>query len=221
MTNFQIDIVSDTVCPWCHVGNQRLKKAIEIYRSRHPDSKDTFSTTWYPFYLNPASPKHGVDKAAFYRSKFGDERTSMIFRHLTNVGHEVGIKFAFGGKTGNTRDSHRLIQLAKTKGSEMQTKVVEELFARYFEKEQDITSKDMLLDAGVKAGLPEKEVKEWLDSDKGGKEVDREVMEAQMKEISGVPNFTFQGKYEMGGAQDPEEFVQVFEKVRKMEGANA
>ena len=145
----------------------------------------------------------------------------MIIRHMTNVGKEAGINFSFGGKTGNTRDSHRLIQLAKTKGPDMQTKVVEELFGRYFEKEQDITSKEMLVEAGVKSGLPEKEVREWLESDKGGKEVDREVMEAQMKEISGVPHFTFQKKYEMGGAQDPEEFVQVFERVKRMEGANA
>jgi hypothetical protein len=51
--------------------------------------------------------------------------------------------------------------------------VVVELFAAYFENEKDITSHDVLVDAGVKAGLNAAEVKEWLDSGQGGPEVDR------------------------------------------------
>ena len=52
----------------------------------------------------------------------------------------------------------------------------------------------------------------------GGDQVDKEVTEAQMHGISGVPNFTVQDQYEIGGAQDPEAFVQVFEKVKALEG---
>ncbi len=74
-------------------------------------------------------------------------------------------------------------------------------------------------EAGVNAGLDEAEVKTWLGSDRGGEEVDREVAQAQMMGVSGVPNFTLQGKYEIGGAQDAEAFVRVFERVKAMEGA--
>ena len=143
----------------------------------------------------------------------------MIIGRLTAVGKEVGINFSFGGKTGNTRDSHRLIQLGKTKGNDVQTRVVEELFTAYFEREQDITSHAVLREAGVRAGLPEEEVKSWLETDKGGPEVDKEVMEAQIRGVSGVPSFVLQDKYEIGGAQDPESFVSVFEKVKEMEGS--
>ena len=101
----------------------------------------------------------------------------------------------------------------------MQTRVVEGLFKAYFEEEKDITSHKVLREAGVEAGLAGEEVKEWLRSDKGGEEVDREVREAQMAGVSGVPNFTLQGKYEIGGAQDAEAFVRVFERVKAMEGA--
>jgi len=219
MTTFDISIVSDTVCPWCYVGKKKLERGISLYKAAHPTSNDTFSTTWCPFYLNPHAPKKGIDKREFYKSKFGDEKAEMIFKRLASVGEEVGIDFSFGGKTGNTRDSHRLIQMGKAKGPEVQTRVVQELFVSYFEREGDITSHDVLREAGVKAGLSEEEVSDWLQSGQGGNEVDKEVMEAQERAVSGVPNFVLQGKYEIGGAQDAEAFVKVFERVKEIEGS--
>lgn len=160
----------------------------------------------------------GVDKAAYYKSKFGEERTSMIFERLTSIGAQTGISFKFGGKTGNTRTSHRLIALAKTKSPALQTRVVEELFSAYFENEQDITDVDVLIKAGVKAGLDEAEAKRWLESDGGGEVVDKEVEKAQRGNVSGVPNFTINGRYEVGGAQDPGVFLRLFERIKGEEG---
>lgn len=220
MTAFDISIVSDTVCPWCYVGKKKLERGISLYKAAHPNSDDTFSTTWHPFYLDPQAPKKGIDKHASYKAKFGDGKADMIFKRMASVGEDVGIDFKFGGKTGNTGDSHRLIQLGKTKSPEVQTRVVEELFTSYFEKERDITSHDVLREAGVKAGLTKEEVTDWLQSDKGGSEVDKEVAEAQMRAVSGVPNFMLQGKYEIGGAQDAEAFVKVFERVKEIEGSS-
>ena len=116
----------------------------------------------------------------------------MITERLTAVGKDAGINFSFGGKTGHTRDSHRLVELAETKGADVQTRVVEELFRSYFEEEGDITSSEVLRQAGVRAGLEEVEVKDWLESDKGGDEVDNKITKAQIRGVSGVPNFVFQ-----------------------------
>jgi predicted DsbA family dithiol-disulfide isomerase len=60
MTSFKIVAVSDTVCPWCYVGKQKLDQAIRTYKQLHPGSNDEFTTTWMPFYLNPDSPKTGT-----------------------------------------------------------------------------------------------------------------------------------------------------------------
>lgn len=138
----------------------------------------------------------------------------MITRTLQDVGKEVGINFSFGGRTGNTRDSHRVIEIAARKGEDVQTRVVEELFAAYFEKEQDITSHEVLKAAAVGAGIEDTEADRWLKSDDGGDAVDKAVMEAQMQGISGVPNFTLQGKYKIKGAQDADAFVRAFEQVK-------
>jgi len=107
-------LVVTTPNRWCYVGKKRLEKAISVYKEKHPDSNDTFSTTWFPFYLNPDAPK-SIDKVQMYNSKFGEARTKMIWDRLIALGKDEGINFVFGGKTGNTRDSHRLGQLGRTK----------------------------------------------------------------------------------------------------------
>lgn len=212
MTNYKIEIVSDTVCPWCFLGKRRLDAAIKQHQTQYPD--DTFTTSWLPYYLQPDAPK-SIDKQAYYVKRFGAERTRTMQGHMKRLGEQYGINFAFGGKTGNTRDSHRLVQLGKTKDEKTQTKVVEQLFNAYFEENEDITSLDTLISRGIKADLPEAEVAEWMNSDKGGREVDEEVGSAQRKFISGVPNFTINGKYVVQGANEPQSFLEVFEEVKE------
>ncbi|KAL5114370.1 hypothetical protein ACEQ8H_007760 [Pleosporales sp. CAS-2024a] len=217
MTHFTIDVVSDTVCPLCYVGKKRLEKGIAAYKEKHPGSNDTFATNWFPFYLDPTARK-SIDRQKHLESKFGKERAAMMQQHLSEIGRAEGINFKHGGKVGNTRDSHRLIQLGKTKGPQVQTRVIEELFAAYFENEKDITQQDILIQVGVKAGLDEKEAKQWLESGKGGPEVDKEVQNALRKNINGVPYFTINNQFEVLGAQDASTFVQLFERLKKQEG---
>lgn len=199
------------------MGKRRLEKGIELYRENHPNDNDTFSISWFPFYLNPDAPKTGRDKQEYYHSRFGADRTRMMQARLAKAGQAEGIEFKFGGRTGNTRDSHRLIQLAKSKGEGVQNRVVEELFTAFFENEQDITSHDMLLRAGVGGGLDVEETRALLESDQGGPEVDEEVKKAKTMLISGVPTFIIQDKYQIGGAENPQEFVDIFEAVKRRE----
>lgn len=215
MTKYNISIVSDTVCPWCYVGKNRLELAIKQHQTTHPE--DTFTTSWHPFYLNPDAPAESTDKRALYAAKFGAQRTQVMQAHLARLGKDIGIDFKFGGRVGNTRDSHRLIQLGRTKGEAQQTRVVEELFAAYFENEEDITDRETLVSRGVRAGLEEKEVREWMESGAGGDEVDREVMEAKKKFVTGVPNFTINDRFEVQGAEEPAAFLQVFSEVKDTE----
>ena len=218
MTKFAISVTSDTVCPWCFVGKRKLDAGIALYKKHHPATPDTFTITWLAYQLNPHSPKQGVNKRDYYISRFGPERVAMMIPRLTDVGKSIGIDFSFGGLTGNTRDSHRLIYLAGAKhGVEMQNEVVEQLGKAYFENEGDITDLEMLTAAAVEAGLDREEVQGWLKSDLGGKEVDAQAIEARATGVTGVPNFVLQDKYEIGGAQDPEAFLKVFEKIKEME----
>ncbi|GIC93804.1 DsbA family oxidoreductase [Aspergillus udagawae] len=236
MTNINIQIISDTVCPWCYVGYRRLSRAITTHKATYPS--DTFTLTWHAFYLNPASPGYpGVDKREFYASKFGEGRAAAIFSRLAAVGETDGIAFKFGGKTGNTRDSHRVLWYAGLKEKEagvrggaaatngnaseakvggLQTRVAEQFFRAYFEEEKNITDRKVLVDAAAAAGLDRGEVEKFLESgDEGGKEVDLDAERARRRLVTGVPYFTVQGQYAIEGADEPETFLEVFEKVKQ------
>ncbi|KAI3222287.1 hypothetical protein DTO012A9_10034 [Penicillium roqueforti] len=231
MTNFQIQIISDTVCPWCYVGYRRLSRAITTHQATYP--ADTFSLHWKAFYLNPASAEYpGVNKAEMYTRKFGAERVSAIFARLSAVGKDEGIQFSFGGNTGLTRDSHRLLWFAGQQEAEdaarkegveggdggavggLQTRVAEQLFRAYFEEEKNITDLKVLVEAGVGAGLDRESVKKMLDEDVGAQEVDLEAKAAANRLVSGVPYISVQGRYHVEGADEPEAFMEIFEKVK-------
>lgn len=173
-----------------------------------------------------------------YSMKFGADRASAIFSRLAAAGEGDGIAFKFGGNTGSTRDSHRLLWYAgeeEAKASAgnsssspssasasgviggLQTRVVEQLFRAYFEEEKNITDKSVLCDAAVAAGLDRGEVEKLLGSDLGGAEVDREARDASRRLVTGVPYFLVQGKYAVEGADEPETFLEAFERVKAEE----
>ena len=145
------------------------------------------------------------------------ERVAAMTQHVTRIGHSVGIDFKHGGKIGSTRHAHRLIHLTQTtKSPALQNALVEKLFEAFHELEKDISSKEVLREVAVDAGLSGSEVEEWLDSDLGGDTVDAEAL-ASRSEGSGVPRFIIQGVHRVSGAQDSQEFLEIFVKVKEDE----
>nr|VDC89032.1 unnamed protein product [Brassica oleracea] len=51
----QIDVSSDSVCPWCFVGKMNLDKAIDASKDQY-----NFEIRWRPFFLDSSAPKGGV-----------------------------------------------------------------------------------------------------------------------------------------------------------------
>ncbi|KAG0222147.1 hypothetical protein BGW42_006855 [Actinomortierella wolfii] len=205
-----VDIVSDTVCPWCYIGKRRLEKAIDLVKQKHPDAN--FKINWHPYQLDPSAPTTPIKKIDMYKRKFGPDRAYQIKDRMIQIGLGDGIHFAYEGNTINTLMSHRLIRFATERGH--QDAIVEELFKNYFE-ENKCGELSTLIEAGVKVGLDRKEVEEYLTSDKGTEEVKREIAQARYDGVQGVPHFTIQDKYVLSGAQDSTTFAEVFERVLK------
>eukprot|EP01117_Protostelium_nocturnum_P009122 TRINITY_DN3267_c0_g3_i1.p1 TRINITY_DN3267_c0_g3~~TRINITY_DN3267_c0_g3_i1.p1 ORF type:complete len:237 (+),score=104.08 TRINITY_DN3267_c0_g3_i1:201-911(+) len=205
----QIKVVSDVVCPWCLVGKKRLEKAMSLY-----NGKAEFKVTWKPFFLDSELPREAKNKIEHYNNKFGREKVPLLLDRMKKVGKDEGIEFSFGGEIANTITSHRLIHYAGLKGD--QNKVVDELFADYFEREKNIGSIKVLTEAAERAGLNGQEVKEYLEGKQDEKEVFEEAKNtARNYRISGVPFFIIENKYAISGAEDPQTFKNIFDKILK------
>ena len=209
-----IDIISDTICPWCFIGKRRLERALSLVHQ--PDLK----VAWHPFQLNPDMPKEGMERGEYLRLKFGDARGSGAYDRISEAGSGEGIEFNFPGikRTPNTLGSHRLVRYAGELG--LQHQVVEALFQAYFVDGRDIGDAMTLLDIGAVAGLERGPLADYMESKAGIEEVAREDEMARRMGVEGVPCFIFERKYVISGAQAPEIFLQVFEMIeREQSGA--
>ncbi|PKA49177.1 hypothetical protein AXF42_Ash010862 [Apostasia shenzhenica] len=204
----QIDVISDTVCPWCFVGKQNLEKAMNLVKEQYQ-----FEVRWHPFLLNPNAPKEGVKKSEFYKCKFGASQSERILSRMKEVFKGLGFEYDTTGLTGSTLDSHRLITFAANQGYDKQNALVEELFKNYFIEGKYIGDRQVLLHAAMKEGI--EGAAELLDDpNKGRKEVDEELQKYSSR-ISGVPHFRINGSHELSGGQPPEVFLRAFESVSK------
>lgn len=208
----QIDIFSDPVCPWCFIGKRRLER----FLADHPIPD--LAIRWRVFQLNPGMPDEGMDRDEYMATKFGDpEAAQEIYARVREAGEAEGIDFNFDaiGRTPSTVDAHRLINMAPT--PEMQDEVVENLFGAYFLEGADIGDRETLVEIGAVSGLDPDSVRETYDSGDGFDVVENEMSLASSVGIQGVPCFIIDGKYAVVGAQEPDAFVQVFERIAEME----
>jgi predicted DsbA family dithiol-disulfide isomerase len=111
----RIDIVSDTICPWCYIGKRHLEVALATLAAEGL----TFSVHWNPFQLNPDMPKEGIERAAYRAMKFGSvERVREIDARVTQAAAATALSFHLDRirRTPNTIDAHRLIWFAGQQG---------------------------------------------------------------------------------------------------------
>lgn len=207
-----IDIVSDTVCPWCYIGERRIAKAMAM----RPDIE--FNVNWRPFRLDPTIPPEGVNRRAYMKKKFGDSPdTKARGEAIRAEGTGEGIAFAFDAieRSPNTLNSHRLIRWAANNG--VQTDVVQRLFAAYFEEGRDIGDVSVLEMIAGDAGMDAQLVSELLASDADVALIEREDQMAHEMGISGVPTFLFNSRFLISGARETDILLRVIDKVLESE----
>ena len=207
----KVDIISDTMCPWCWVGKRNMEKALEDTPDIQPE------INWLPFFLDKNLPEEGKPVEEYYIGNYGDPKVGEKMKpHLVMAGKKAGIDFEKSYvKTTHLRPtirSHRLIEYAKRQGK--QDEMVEELFRIYFEEGKHLNSIEHLTESAKKVGL-EGNVEEYLKSDQDEKEVFEEA--AKMKShAQGVPTFLFSMPeknlfFTFSGGQPPEAFKKVFQ----------
>lgn len=203
----KLDIISDPICPWCYIGKTHLETAMQ--RQGH----NPFTVSWRPFQLNPDMPPEGMDRKEYLERKFGPENAAKFYKRIEETAREAGLEVRFDliRRTPNTFDAHRLIRWSASTGH--QSALVQDLMVRYFERGEDISDRDLLLDAAEAIGMQREIV-----ADLYARDADRELVETEEKAareigVQGVPTFIVANRHVVTGAQPPELWEQVIAEL--------
>lgn len=205
----QIDVIFDTVCPWCFVGKRRLEAALERA------GEEEVQIAWHPFLLNPEMPIEGIDKDTYFRAKFGGRaRSQRVSRAIAEAGESVGIEFDFDHmrRIPNSVNSHRLVKYADTKSRAGEA--VEALYQAYFLDGRDIGNTAILLRIGQELGFKQEKLRAYLHSDENTESIRDDNARAHRMGVTGVPAYIIDGRFAVSGAQEPEVFLRLFEVAR-------
>jgi predicted DsbA family dithiol-disulfide isomerase len=209
----KVEIWSDVVCPWCHVGKARFEEAVRRLGWDESDLEITFR----PFELDPRVGPGGEPIADYLRRKFGSAATvEAIEGRVGEAGAELGLEFDWSKvRRVNTFDAHRLLEWAlATAGPAIQHRLKKRLMQAYFAEGGDVSDHPSLAALAADVGLDLDAAAEMLASDAYAAEVRAAEAEARELEIHAVPTFVVERRFAIPGAQDPETFVQVLARMR-------
>jgi predicted DsbA family dithiol-disulfide isomerase len=206
----QVEIWSDPVCPWCYLGKRRFERALESF-----DHRDEVTVVFRSFELDPSAPPGATsptverlaDKYGMTAGQADDAQRQMEQRAAQD-----GLEFRMDGlRSGNTRDAHRLLHLAKAHG--VQAELAERLHRAYFTEQASIFDHSSLTELAVQAGLDRDDVIRVLGSQEYGDAVDTDEAMAQALGVNGVPLFVIDRRYGISGAQPPEVITGVLDRA--------
>jgi predicted DsbA family dithiol-disulfide isomerase len=211
-----VEVWSDVVCPWCYIGKRRFATALDLL-AQDPEFGVDVEILYKPYQLDPkAPPGTAMPVSEVYARKFGGpERAASIIEHLTATAAADGLEFHLDrAQRANTRDAHRLLWYAADHGPPgTQDTVKERLLSAYFTRGLDVGDTDVLATEAEAAGLDRDAVRDLLDSDDGRVEVERDLAFAEEAGITAVPTYVIDRRWSIPGAQDPDVFVQVLQRL--------
>lgn len=206
----QVEIWSDVVCPWCYLGKARFERALADF-----EHADDVQVVYRSFELDPTAPADvTTPTTAMLASKYGMSaaQAEQSQRQMEERAAADGLTFRMAGlRSGNTRDAHRVVQLARQHGR--QAEMVERLYRAYFTEQGSIFDHDSLVRLAVDAGLDAAEVREMLSGDAFTDHVETDEAMASSLGATGVPLFVIDRKYGISGAQPAETISAVLERA--------
>ncbi len=206
----QVEIWSDVVCPWCYLGKRRFERALESF-----GHQDEVEVVYRSFELDPEAPA-GVTKPTIQvlatKYRMGVQQAYDAQRQIEQRAAADGLEFRMEELlSGNTRDAHRLLQLAKDRG--VQAELAERLHRAYFTEQESIFDHASLTGIAVSAGLDRDEVTRVLGSNEYTDAVETDEAMAQALGANAVPLFIIDRRYGISGAQSPEVITQTLEQA--------
>ena len=200
----KIDVISDTICPWCYIGKTRLDQAF----SQRPSLKPVYR--WRSFLLNPSMPAEGMSRQAYLTAKFG-HAASAVYGRIAMAGLDAGIEFQFSKiqRTPDTRPIHRLLLAAGDK-SEM---LADQFYKAYFLNGLDIGEVNVQNEILKACELERQTLSPNLTA--ADNQLETDLHDCHTLAIEGVPMIIFNGSLSLAGAYPPDILLNVIDSAAR------
>jgi len=206
----RIDFVSDVSCPWCAIGLQSLKTALDEL-----EGEVSATLTFQPFELNPAMVAEGEDITEHLNRKYGStpEQADAARENIRARGEALGFTFNMEkrGRIYNTFNAHRLLHWAELEGRQRALK--EALFKAYFTDGENPSDAALLLRVVASVGLNADRAKAILESNEFADEVRAQEQFYLQNGINSVPAVIINERHLISGGQPPEVFAQALRQI--------
>ncbi|HET9898218.1 MAG TPA: DsbA family oxidoreductase [Streptosporangiaceae bacterium] len=206
----QVEFWSDVVCPWCYLGKRRLERTLDGF-----EHGSEVEVVYRSFELDPFAPEDRTTPTVeMLASKYGmtSQQARDTQRQMEQRAAGEGLTFHMADlRSGNTRDAHRLLQLAKAR--HLQLELVERLHSAYFTEQASIFDHAELARLATDAGLAGAEAEKVLAGDEYDQDVDADEAIARSLGITGVPFYVVDRRYGISGAQPAEVIAQVLHRA--------
>lgn len=180
-----LEVFSDYVCPWCYLGDNRVKKLKENY---------DINVKLVHFPLHPETPQEGRTLMDLFSS--GPEEIQIKNMRMHGLMEAEGLPFKDRSHTYNSRLAQEVGAWADTQpGGE---NIHDKFYKAYFVDCRNIGDIDVILDVVKSVGLDETAAKAVIDDRSFKDAVDADWAKSHSYGVTGVPTFVSEGQGVVG-----------------------
>ncbi len=194
-----LEVFSDYVCPWCYLGDNRVKKI-----------KQNFDITiqLIHFPLHPDTPDEGRTLQDMFGC--GPEEIEAKNTRMKGLMETEGLSYNDRSHTYNSRLAQEIGTWADTQaGGEA---IHDKFYEAYFVNGRNVGDLDVIIDVVKSAGLDEQEARAVLDDRRFKDAVDADWEKSHSYGVTGVPTFVCKGQG-LVGAQPYEGLEQLMQEA--------
>jgi predicted DsbA family dithiol-disulfide isomerase len=180
-----LEVFSDYVCPWCYLGDNRVKKLKENY---------DINVKLIHFPLHPDTPQEG--RALMDLFSCGPEEIQIKNMRMHGIMEADGLPFKDRSHTYNSRLAQEVGLWADTQPDG--EKIHDKFYEAYFVDRRNIGNADVILDVVKSVGLDETAAKAVIDDRSYKDAVDADWAKSHSYGVTGVPTFVSDGQGVVG-----------------------
>jgi predicted DsbA family dithiol-disulfide isomerase len=203
-----VHVWSDIACPWCFIGKRRFEAAVAT-------TGVEVEIEYHAYQLSPDTPVDfegsEVDFLVHHKGMPADD-VRQTLAQVTELAAGEGLSYDFDRvQQTNTALAHQALHHAKVVGT--QGDLAERLFRAHFEEGRHVGRVEDLVALGADAGLDGDRLRAALEDGRYADAVQQDIAAAHSLGVRGVPFYVLDERYGISGAQSPEVFASVLQRV--------